>query len=86
MLFKPHFDDMEYDEIDRTSFNSIMKCDIDVRKDFYPNIVLSGDSTMYVGLPGIIDKEVIALAPATMKIRLLNQKIENMPFGLDAQF
>jgi actin len=39
MLFKPHFDGMEYDGIDKTLFDSIMKCDIDERKDLYANIV-----------------------------------------------
>jgi actin len=71
MLFKPHFDGMEYDGIDKTLFDSIMKCDIDVRKDLYANIVLSGGSTMHEGLPERIDKEVTALAPATMKIKVV---------------
>jgi actin-related protein len=30
-------------------FQSIMKCDLDVRKDLYANIVLSGGSTMFPG-------------------------------------
>ncbi len=30
--------------------NSVMKCDIDLRKDLYSNIVLGGGTTMYPGL------------------------------------
>lgn len=30
-------------------YNSIMKCDVDIRKDMYLNTVLSGGSTMYPG-------------------------------------
>jgi actin len=71
MLFKPHFDGMEYDGIDKTLFDSIMKCDIDVRKDLYANIVLSGRSTMFPGIAERIEKEVIALAPPTMKIKVV---------------
>lgn len=71
MLFKPFLDGLEYDGIDKTLFDSIMKCDIDVRKDLYANIVLSGGSTMFPGIENRIDKEVTALAPATMKIKVV---------------
>ena len=30
-------------------YNSIMKCDVDIRKDMYLNTVLSGGTTMYPG-------------------------------------
>ncbi len=33
---------MEAAGIDETAFNSIMKCDVDIRKDLYGNVVLSG--------------------------------------------
>jgi len=29
------------------SFQSIMKCDVDIRKDLYANVVLSGGTTMF---------------------------------------
>ena len=29
---------------------SIMKCDVDIRKDLYANIILSGGTTMFPGL------------------------------------
>nr|AGM32156.1 actin [Coptotermes formosanus] len=70
-LFKPHFDGMEYDGVDKTLFTSIMKCDIDVRKDLYANIVLSGGTTMFPGIAERIEKEMIALAPPTMKIKIV---------------
>jgi actin len=40
LLFKPSFNGFEFDGIDQTLFNSVMKCDIDVRKDLYANIVV----------------------------------------------
>ena len=49
-LFKPQFIGLEANGIHETVYNSIMKCDIDVRKDLYANIVLSGGTTMYEGL------------------------------------
>ena len=30
-------------------FDYIMKCDVDIRKDLYSNIVLSGGTTMFPG-------------------------------------
>jgi actin len=48
-----------------------MKCDIDVRKDLYANIVLSGGSTMFPGLPERIEKAIINFAPPTMKIKVI---------------
>jgi len=32
------------------AFTSIMKCEIDVRKELYANIVMSGGTTMYEGI------------------------------------
>jgi actin, other eukaryote len=40
---------MEAVGIHDTTFNSIMKCDVDIRKDLYNNIVLSGGTTMFEG-------------------------------------
>lgn len=39
---------MEVAGIHETTFNSIMKCDIDIRKDLYANTVLSGGKFVVV--------------------------------------
>jgi actin beta/gamma 1 len=52
-LFQPSMLGMESAGIHETTYNSIMKCDVDIRKDLYGNIVLSGGTTMY---PGIADR------------------------------
>ena len=41
---------MEVAGIHETTFNSIMKCDIDIRKDLYANTVLSGGKLFNVEL------------------------------------
>ncbi|KFQ49000.1 Actin, cytoplasmic type 5, partial [Nestor notabilis] len=46
-LFQPSFLGMESCGIHETTFNSIMKCDVDIRKDLYANTVLSGGTPMY---------------------------------------
>jgi len=71
LLFKPNLDGNELDGVHETIFATINKCDIDIRKDLYANIVCSGGSTMYEGLPERITKEMTALAPPTMKIKVI---------------
>ncbi len=51
------------------SFNSIMKCDVDIRRELYNSIVLSGGTTMLTGLPDRMQKEIAALAPSNVKVR-----------------
>jgi actin-related protein len=62
---------MEIGGIHEASFNSTMRCDIDIRKDLYANNVLSGGSTMYPGIADRMQKEITALAPSTMKIKII---------------
>ncbi|ORX73673.1 Actin/actin-like protein [Linderina pennispora] len=70
-LFKPNDLGMEAAGIHETTYNSIMKCDVDIRKDLYGNIVLSGGTTMYPGISDRMQKEITALAPSTMKIKIV---------------
>ncbi|MGH0167623.1 UNVERIFIED_CONTAM: hypothetical protein FKN15_052907 [Acipenser sinensis] len=70
-LFQPSFLGMESCGIHETTFNSIMKCDVDIRKDLYANTVLSGGTTMYPGIADRMQKEITALAPSTMKIKII---------------
>lgn len=62
---------MESAGIHETTYNSIMKCDVDIRKDLYANTVLSGGTTMYPGIADRMQKEITSLAPPTMKIKVL---------------
>ncbi|KAL8144157.1 hypothetical protein V2J09_017189 [Rumex salicifolius] len=71
VLFQPSMIGMESPGIHETTFNSIMKSDVDIRKDLYNNIVLSGGSTMFPGLADRMSKEITALAPSSMKIKVV---------------
>uniref|UniRef100_A0A8W8LCQ2 Actin 2 n=1 Tax=Magallana gigas TaxID=29159 RepID=A0A8W8LCQ2_MAGGI len=70
-LMKPSFLGMESAGIHETTYNSIMKCDVDIRKDLYANTVLSGGTTMFPGIADRMQKEITALAPSTMKIKII---------------
>jgi len=71
VLFQPSFIGKEASGIHDTTFQSIMKCDVDIRKDLYANVVLSGGSTMFQGIGERMTKELTALAPSTMKIKVV---------------
>jgi actin-related protein len=55
-------------------FKSITDCDLDVRKDLYENIILSGGSTLYEGLPDRIEQEVDKLCPQQGVVKVIATK------------
>jgi actin beta/gamma 1 len=71
VLFNPSLIGKEAAGIHETMFQTIMKCDVDIRKDLYSNIVLSGGTTMFDGISERLTKELTALAPSTMKIKVV---------------
>jgi actin-related protein len=70
-LFQPRFLGKENEGVHGLTYNSIMKCDIDIRKDLYGNIVLSGGSTMFAGIDQRMQKEIEAKAPQSMKVKIV---------------
>ncbi|XP_071949053.1 actin-3, muscle-specific-like [Antedon mediterranea] len=58
-------------EIHQTIYNSIQKCDIDIRKELYQNCVMSGGSTMYPGFVDRLKKDITSLAPPTIKVKII---------------
>jgi len=70
-LFQPSFLGMESAGIHESLHTSIMRCDIDIRKDLFANVVMSGGTTMYAGIADRMQKEITALAPSTIKIKII---------------
>ncbi|KAH9300606.1 hypothetical protein KI387_012189 [Taxus chinensis] len=72
VLFNPSLIGMEAPGIHESLHKSISKCDIDIRRDLYGNVVLSGGTTMFPGLPDRLAKELVALtAPSAVKIKVV---------------
>jgi len=71
VLFQPNFIGNEAKGIHELTFNSIMKCDVDIRRDLYGNIVMSGGSTMFKGIAERMQKEIKALAPQSMTVKII---------------
>jgi actin-related protein len=70
VLFKPSLIGREFAGIHEQTYQSIMKSDVDVRRDLYQNIVLSGGTTLFNGLPERLTKEVQKLAPQNISSKV----------------
>ena len=77
VLFQPslldnEFKDLTYSKaIHEIVYDSIIKCDQDIRKDLYANIILSGGNTMFPGISDRMKKELMLLSHSTEKINVI---------------
>ena len=67
ILFKPNIIGKEVDGIGKTCYDSVQKCNPDIRKDLYNNIVLSGGTSMFRGLQERFSKEIKNFITDSMK-------------------
>lgn len=68
-LFRPELLGREIKGIDRTLHESIKECSIDIRRDLWQNVVLSGGTTMFPGIARRLNTELTALCPISMKVK-----------------
>ncbi|KAM3238153.1 hypothetical protein P3L10_013183 [Capsicum annuum] len=71
VLFKPSSVGKEATGIHELTYNSIMRCDADIRKDLFTTIVLSGGSTMFPGMAKHVSKDITSLALSHTKIKVI---------------
>jgi len=71
VLFQPSLIGKECSGIHEIIFQSIKECDVDIRENLYRHVVLSGGTTMFAGIGERMTKEITALAPSTMKIKVV---------------
>jgi len=71
VLFNPGLIGLEYVGIHQCLVNSISKCDLDIRRSLFSDIILAGGSTMHDGFGDRLLVEVRKLAPRDTKIRIL---------------
>jgi len=70
LLFRPDLLGKEADGIHTMTFKSILSCEVDLRRDLYSNVVLSGGTTMLPGLAERMAKELRELAPSSMQTKV----------------
>jgi len=71
LFYNPGAIGSEENPLDDLIYRSIQSCDIDLRRDLYANIVLSGGSTMFPGLKERLHKEITELVPETIEIKII---------------
>lgn len=71
LLFQPALNGKSCKSIQALAWASVQASDVDVRKDLCKNIILSGGTTMYEGLPDRLKNEITSLAPAGAEIRVI---------------
>jgi actin beta/gamma 1 len=71
VLFQPSLVGKESSGIHEIVFQSIMKSDVDLRRELFANVVISGGTTMFRGIGERMAKELTALAPSTLKIKVI---------------
>lgn len=53
------------------AYGTIGECDLDVRDDLAKNVILSGGTTLYAGLPDRVEKELEALYPKSGTVKII---------------
>ena len=66
-LFNPGLFGVRDDGVHHKVYQSIMKCDQDIRKELYDNILLVGGTTLVSGLKDRLRRDVQSLAPLGTK-------------------
>ena len=72
VLFNPALAGREtrFGGIHETSHATIQKCDVDLRRAMYENVILSGGTTMYPGIGERLQKELLKLVPSDVKVKV----------------
>merc|ERR1712083_855425 len=71
LLFKPELNGKSCKSMPALAWQSVQSSDIDIRKELTRNLILSGGTTMYKGLPDRLKDEIVALAPAGAEIKVI---------------
>jgi len=71
VIFQPRLVYKEAKGVPEAIFESISRCDIDLRRPLYKNVVLSGGTTMFPGMGDRVTRELAMLAPSTVIVRVV---------------
>jgi actin-related protein len=73
-LFQPQFMGMEEKGVHEMILSSIQKCDIDLKKEMYSNVVLSGASTLFEGFKDRLNHELTKLSLSSISVNIIAPK------------
>jgi Actin len=70
-LFTPPLLGREAGGVQDIVFGAVAQCDVDMRRDLLSNVVLSGGSTCFRGFPERLEKELRALTPGGVPVKVI---------------
>ena len=70
ILFDPKMDNIDEDGVVERLVSSIFKCPIDLRRNLYKNVVLTGGSSKFEGLKNRIHSEMKQMIPPTVESKV----------------
>ena len=71
IIFRPSLIGKSEMGLHRKLYNTVMKCDLDDRHEWYQNIVVVGGNTMFPGIKERLEKEMNYLVPDSYKIKTI---------------
>jgi len=71
VMFNPALAGKEMMGLHELTKHTVDNCDMDVRKDLYSNVVVSGGTTMFKGLPERLQSELQGVIPEAVKARVI---------------
>ena len=71
VLFDPRRVGMESGGVHEIVLRSIRRCDMDIRREMFGNLVLSGGTTVIPDLADRLAKELSSLAPLGVRVRVV---------------
>jgi actin-related protein len=70
VLFQPSLIGMKSSGVHEMLVHSVLKCDGNIQKTFFENVVLAGGSTLLRGFVNRLQRELNGLAPSTMPVKI----------------
>ena len=71
VLFNPMMYGKEMMGIHTASYKAVTDCDIDTRRAMLHNVILSGGNSMFPGMKERLEKELRALAPPKLDVKVI---------------
>lgn len=71
LLFQPQFFQKEHFGLHEQAFKSIKRCDEDIEKDLFFNVVLCGGSSLFMKIKTKFQKELQSLAPTGKDVKVI---------------
>ena len=71
LLFQPQFFQREHYGLHEQTFKSIKRCDDDIEKDLFQNVILCGGSSLFLKIRKKFEKELQSLAPTGKTVKVI---------------